>query len=348
MKLKLIHNHNVHLLITLICVIFSIEAYGQYLPLAGGTTTGTVAGPNFIQTGGILDLAPSSTFTTNGTNYGGGAINRSFGSFTGLNSGQYILLDFGSALPVGVISFGTYWSDDARFIPLGFTINYSADNINWTPYVAVTNNSNANPVYLPNISARYWKLTVTATQSGFSVAHISGLQFIALGIGSAGSNYWNSWYGSNSIFTNTPVTIGATADMSNNGYMLSVNGSVLATSVQVQSYNSWPDYVFKPTYSLPTLSEVKTYIDQNHHLPEIPTSEQIEKDGLNLGEMNKLLVKKVEELTLYLIEKDKKEKEQRNQLDEQKEQLAVAKSKLKEQEDRLVKLEKQLEALLQK
>jgi hypothetical protein len=55
---------------------------------------------------------------------------------------------------------------------------------------------------------------------------------------------------------------------------------------------------------------VKTYIDQNHHLPEIPSEQEVAKNGINLGEMNKLLLKKVEELTLYLIEKDKKEKEQ--------------------------------------
>jgi hypothetical protein len=60
--------------------------------------------------------------------------------------------------------------------------------------------------------------------------------------------------------------------------------------------------VFKKDYQLRPLSEVKTYIDQNQHLPEIPSAQEIAKDGLNLGEMNRLLVKKVEELTLYLIE----------------------------------------------
>jgi len=78
------------------------------------------------------------------------------------------------------------------------------------------------------------------------------------------------------------------------------------------------------------LSEVKTYIDKNQHLPEIPTAAEVEKDGVNLGEMNRLLVKKVEELTLYLIEKDKKDKEkeallksQQEQIDELKQQLSL-------------------------
>jgi hypothetical protein len=53
---------------------------------------------------------------------------------------------------------------------------------------------------------------------------------------------------------------------------------------------------------LPSLSAVKTYIEQNQHLPEMPSAQEVEKNGVNLGDMNKLLVKKVEELTLYLLE----------------------------------------------
>jgi hypothetical protein len=94
------------------------------------------------------------------------------------------------------------------------------------------------------------------------------------------------------------------------GYQFAVNGSAIATSITVQLRSSWPDYVFKPSYQLPSLTDVKAYIDQNHHLPEIPSEQEVAKNGINLGEMNKLLLKKVEELTLYLIEKDKKEKEQ--------------------------------------
>jgi hypothetical protein len=109
------------------------------------------------------------------------------------------------------------------------------------------------------------------------------------------------------ISSNGNVGIGTT---NSQGYMLAVNGTAIATSMTVKAYANWPDYVFKKDYQLPSLTDVKTYIDQNHHLPEIPTEAQIAKDGLNLGDMDKLLVKKVEELTLYLIEKDKKEKEQ--------------------------------------
>jgi hypothetical protein len=89
------------------------------------------------------------------------------------------------------------------------------------------------------------------------------------------------------------------------GYQFAVNGNMIATSATIQLRNSWPDYVFKKDYQLPSLQEVKAYIDRNQHLPEIPSEQEMSKNGLNLGEMNTLLIKKVEELTLYLIEKEK-------------------------------------------
>ncbi|MEZ2339426.1 hypothetical protein AB6735_27535 [Mucilaginibacter sp. RCC_168] len=89
---------------------------------------------------------------------------------------------------------------------------------------------------------------------------------------------------------------------------LDVNGTMHAKAVIID-LNGWSDYVFKKEYQLPSLSEVKSYIDQNQHLPEIPSEQEMIKKGLDVSEMNKLLMKKVEELTLYLIEKDKELKE---------------------------------------
>ncbi|MDB5123554.1 MAG: hypothetical protein JWP94_1683 [Mucilaginibacter sp.] len=102
------------------------------------------------------------------------------------------------------------------------------------------------------------------------------------------------------------VGIGTTTPGS---FKLAVNGNVHAQQVNVDLIG-WSDYVFKRSYVLPSLAKVKTYIDQNHRLPDMPSEQQIIKDGLNLGEMNKLLAKKVEELTLYLIEQDAKENNQ--------------------------------------
>jgi len=89
------------------------------------------------------------------------------------------------------------------------------------------------------------------------------------------------------------------------GYKLAVAGNIISESVTVKLQSQWPDYFFKSNYKLPSLTTVKAYIDKNQHLPDMPSETEVAKDGVNLGEMNKLLLKKVEELTLYLIQKDK-------------------------------------------
>ncbi|MBD2768524.1 hypothetical protein IC235_11555 [Hymenobacter sp. BT664] len=89
------------------------------------------------------------------------------------------------------------------------------------------------------------------------------------------------------------------------GYKLGVNGSAIATSMTVKLNANWPDFVFAETYGLRSLSEVESYIKANAHLPEVPSAAQVGKDGINLGEMDATLLKKIEELTLYLIEQDK-------------------------------------------
>ncbi|MGK6353531.1 hypothetical protein [Parapedobacter sp. DT-150] len=88
---------------------------------------------------------------------------------------------------------------------------------------------------------------------------------------------------------------------------LAVNGNILAKEVKVKTDISVPDYVFEPDYELPTLADIEAYVKEHKHLPEIPSAADIEKDGLDLGEMNLLLLKKVEELTLHLIKQEKNE-----------------------------------------
>jgi len=146
------------------------------------------------------------------------------------------------------------------------------------------------------------------------------LQYAAPSTTYAGLNYVTGFC----MNTSGDIGVGTT---NTQGYKLAVNGSAIATSVTVKLYADWPDYVFKKEFRLPTLSALKTYIDQNHHLPEMPTEQQIIKDGLNLGEMNKLLVKKVEELTLYLIEQQKVNQLQQKELDELKKEVSNLKIK---------------------
>jgi hypothetical protein len=68
----------------------------------------------------------------------------------------------------------------------------------------------------------------------------------------------------------------------------------------------WADFVFEPDYQLPSLQDLETYIKINKHLPDVPSASEVAKEGLDLGEMNKILLQKIEELTLHVIELEKK------------------------------------------
>ncbi|MCU0467394.1 MAG: hypothetical protein MUF58_02245 [Arcicella sp.] len=89
------------------------------------------------------------------------------------------------------------------------------------------------------------------------------------------------------------------------GYKLAVGGDVIAERVVVKLQTNWPDYVFKTGYSLRPLSEVEAFVKTNNHLPDVPSEAEIKEKGIDMEQMNATLLKKVEELTLYLIEMKK-------------------------------------------
>ncbi|MCU0467392.1 MAG: hypothetical protein MUF58_02235 [Arcicella sp.] len=96
------------------------------------------------------------------------------------------------------------------------------------------------------------------------------------------------------------------------GYKLAVGGDVIAERVVVKLQTNWPDCVFKTGYSLRSLSEVEAFVKTNSHLPDVPSEAEIKEKGIDVEQMNATLLKKVEELTLYLIEM-KKENEKQTQ-----------------------------------
>lgn len=86
---------------------------------------------------------------------------------------------------------------------------------------------------------------------------------------------------------------------------LSVNGNILSKKVKV-TQTGWADYVFEPSYKLPPLAEVEQFIKRKKHLPDVPSAEQIQREGNDLGETQVILLKKIEELTLYVIDQNKR------------------------------------------
>lgn len=95
------------------------------------------------------------------------------------------------------------------------------------------------------------------------------------------------------------------------GYRLSVDGKAIMEEVNVKLAGNWPDYVFDEDYDLKPLTEVENHIKSHRHLPGVPSSKEIEESGIDLGAMNTLLLEKVEELTLYLIDEANHRKAQK-------------------------------------
>jgi hypothetical protein len=118
---------------------------------------------------------------------------------------------------------------------------------------------------------------------------------------------------------------------------LTVKGDIHTREVRVDMTGAvGPDYVFEKNYNLLPLTQLESYINQNKHLPEVPSAKEMEENGLNLKEMNLILLKKVEELTLHLIDQNRKIKEQgaqievhRIQLEDYQAELQQLKSKIK-------------------
>jgi len=122
---------------------------------------------------------------------------------------------------------------------------------------------------------------------------------------------------------------------------LAVNGIIHSKEVKVDLIG-WPDYVFKKDYKLLSVEEVENYIKKHGHLPKMPSAKEVEENGVMLGEMNKKLLEKIEELTLYTIaqEKNLKKKEQSDQvLEKRVRQLEQENQQLKDVLLRLDKLE---------
>ncbi|PRY48095.1 hypothetical protein B0I27_11629 [Arcticibacter pallidicorallinus] len=107
---------------------------------------------------------------------------------------------------------------------------------------------------------------------------------------------------------------------SNPSERLSVNGRIRAREVKVDNQN-WPDYVFDKTYELKSLKEIQQFIKEKKHLPGVPSAKEVHEQGVSLGEMNAILLRKIEELTLHVIAL-KKENE-KIQEENERQQLAI-------------------------
>lgn len=150
-----------------------------------------------------------------------------------------------------------------------------------------------------------------------------GMQWTSDSWSAAGPTMWMSAYGGMKFFSTGEVRM-AISTFGNVGigtttpgsYKLAVEGTIGARKIKVTSTPGWADFVFEPDYKLISLEETASFIKANKHLPDVPSASEVAKDGQDLGDMNKLLLQKVEELTLHLIEINEKSKQQQVLIDQ--------------------------------
>ncbi len=210
------------------------------------------------------------------------------------------------------IGWSTRWWNPKRFKIEGFDEYYSNG---WTTLADYENTDYSGYDFFIKCSyGAYTKLRFTFYEATGTDGRlgISELYFIHPEattpykglLGPAGSS-WNS-NGDNIYYNKGKVGIG----INNPGtYKLAVEGVIGAREVVVTT-DAWADFVFEDDYNLMPLQELDSYIKENKHLPEIPTTEEVQENGISVGEMNAKLLQKIEELTLYVIELQKKNEEQ--------------------------------------
>ena len=183
---------------------------------------------------------------------------------------------------VGVTGYNLY-IDGTLDSNVGNVINYTASGLT------------ANTSY---------DFTVTALDAAGNESVQSNTVSITTDAGSGGgSGDWTPSV-SDGQYTDGRVAIGGTSFAT--GYNLSVHGKMITDEVKVQEISNWPDYVFSKEYELPSLEEVRLFIQQYGHLKNIPSARQVDAEGIELGEMNRRLLEKIEELTLYILQQEKR------------------------------------------
>ncbi len=105
------------------------------------------------------------------------------------------------------------------------------------------------------------------------------------------------------MLENGNIGIGTPLNENPNNYKLAVNGTIGSKEVIIENNSlTWPDYVFSQDYLPMTIYDLQEYIKLNQHLPDVPSATETDQYGISIGEMNCILLKKIEEMTLYIID----------------------------------------------
>ena len=181
-------------------------------------------------------------------------------------------------------------------------------------------------------ASNYRFIDIQSTEEG----NILAVNAYGMGIGFNPPSYSSP----DKLYINGNVGIGTTNPTSK----LTVAGNINSREVKV-TVDAGADFVFKKDYNLPTLQDVEKHINEKGHLENIPNEEEVLKNGINLGEMNAKLLQKIEELTLYIIQQEKKNSIQTLEIEKSKNEIETLKKEnesFKNILDRLSKIEEKL------
>ena len=272
--------------------------------------------------------APKYTFTNAGITLGKNATTQSPEiSFGGQGGGISVGTDKVMSFATGRVGIGNVTSPQAK-------LHIKADNYSYDGEDAdiLLEPTRANKIAVIYFKDKNNSIAVSGSQMIFAAPKYSFANAgITLGKNTSTQSPEISFGGANKISVGTDSNImnftaggfsfatgkvGIGCENTVEGYALAVNGGVVSTRVSVMDVDAWPDYVFGSDYERMSLYELEEYIDLNHHLPEVPSAEEVSEQGIDLGEMNALLLQKVEELTLHVIELQKQIDAQQNEINE--------------------------------
>jgi len=288
------------------CVFHNTATYGQWEVTAKMTKSpeilkGTVIGSNGSWSGGTTDTK-YKVFDDDPTTY--------FDAATG--NGQWAGKDLGAVYTINFLKISPRVGLESRMQGGKFQISTDSAFTNPTTFYTMPNYTNFGNYYILNTSstaptnAQY--IRYLSPDNGY--CNIAEMKIYGFLLAQPNTSSWTgniNTAGYKIVGSNTS-NMGLTVDSSGNVIAdqdIVDNGTLYSASTK-SPYNVIPDYVFDSTYSLMPALELEKYIKKNKHLPEVPSDDEYKKRGsVDLQELNLLLLKKTEELTLHIIELEK-------------------------------------------